>query len=354
MQVSPRHIAAGIALGASTAASFGATAAWSDATSGSSRERLAAAGYVPGFVGAGAAALAAPAMLVPAARPLARTVALVGGATALGLVAGKAVAHAVGIRPPAGQMADSALPDVQPKVARGESVKALAEIDRSADDIVVWVPGTMRKRIPGDFVAGVRDAFAGRDVSLVKLPTHPDYQIAQGVADSAEAVRQLVTELDEQRRPGQRILFAGESQGAWALNVALQDPQVRDAVDRVVVWGNPGIQPHQYDGAGDGKVLELTDDLDVVGRHVNGDAEIVLDTMSNFMDGDIGQVWRLPAIAVNNPHSTSLLIRSGLRLQTPGGFGRDPHNHREFMGAAARFLADAPIPATADAAARGD
>ena len=344
MQVSKPMVAAGIALGASTAASLGATAAWSRASSGSGRERLAAAGYMPGVIGAGAATLAAPTMLVPAARPIARHVALVGGAAALGLVAGKAVAHIAGIRPDSALHADTSLPPVNAAQATTEYEQTLADIDRTADDIVVWVPGTMRKRIPSYFTAGVRDAFRGRDVSLVKLPTHPDYQIAQGVADSAEAVRQLVRQLDEQRRPGQRILLAGESQGAWAMGVALEDPDVRDAVDRAVVWGNPGLQPHQYDGAGDGKVLELTDELDVVGRHVNGDSQLVLDAMSNFMDGDLTQAWRLPAIAVNNPHSTSLLLRSGLRIQTPGGFERDPHNHREFMGAAARFLSDAPIP----------
>ncbi|MCB0877507.1 MAG: hypothetical protein KDC46_00800 [Thermoleophilia bacterium] len=343
MQLSPRQIAVGVAFGASTAASFGATVAWATARSGSARELLACAGYLPGFTGAGAALVATPVLLAPRVRRVAGTVAAVGGASALGLVAGKAIAHRVGIRPPRTVFEDSMLPAANAAQARAERDATIAAIDRSADDIVVWVPGTMRRRIPSEFAQGITDAFDGRRVSLVKLPTHPDYQIVQGVADSAEAVRLIVRDLDEQRRPGQRILLAGESQGAWALEVAMQDPAVRDAIDRAVVWGNPGLQPHQYAGAGDGKMLEITDELDVVGRPVNGDPTLVTDALMNVMDGDAAQAWRWLAIGVNNPHSSYLLATSGLRLQTPGGFGRDPHNYREFMGTAARFLSDAPV-----------
>ncbi len=344
MQITPRHIALGATVAASAGASLGATAAWANARSGSWRERIAAAGYLPGTIGIAAAALSAPALLVPRARGVAGAIAGVGAAAAGGLLIGAVGARTFGMSAERGVFVDSRLPAVQPAIAAAESTATLAAIDRTADDVVIWVPGTMRNRIPGAFADGVSQAFDGRSVSLVKLPTHPDYQITQGVADSAEAVRLLVRELDATRRPGQRILLAGESQGAWSIGVALADPAVRDAVDRVVLWGNPGLQPHQFDGAGDGKVLELTDDQDVVGRPVSGDPELITDALIHVMEGDLWHAWRLPAIAVANPHSTSLLLRSAARLQTPDGFGRDPHNHREFMGAAARFLADAPEP----------
>jgi hypothetical protein len=273
-------------------------------------------------------------------------IAAVGGAAALGLVAGKIAAGVLGVNPQKQVMRDQDLPATSASVVASEVKATLDDLDRTADDLVIWVPGTMRGRIPGAFSDGVKQAFQGRDVSLVKLPTHPDYQIVQGVADSAESVRQIVRELDATRKPGQRILLAGESQGAWSLGIALQDPDVRDAVDRSVVWGNPGLQPHQFDGAGDGRMLELSDELDVVGRPVYGNPTLLTDALSGFMDGDVSQAWRLPAIAVNNGHSTTLLLRTAGRLLTPGGYDRDPHNHREFMGAAARFLADAPAPGT--------
>jgi hypothetical protein len=333
----------------SAAASLGATAAWSSAQgTGSVQEKLAALGYAPGTLGLGAAALAAPLLLVPKARPLAAAVAGFGAAATAGLVVGKVGAHAAGIDPARGVVTDDQLPEPDAERVRFEVDQTWDAIDRSAQDIVVWAPGTMRGYVPTAFADGVETAFGDRDVSLVKLPTHPNYQVVQGAADSAEALRQLVKRLDAERRPGQRILLAGESQGAWALDIALTDPAVRDAVDRAVVWGNPGLQPHQHDGAGDGKVLELTDELDVVGRPVSGDAGMVVDALTRVMDGDASQAWRWPAIAVNNAHSSSLLLRSGLRLMTPGGFDRDPHNHREFMGAAARFLADAPVPVASD------
>lgn len=342
MRLAPRHIALGATAAASAAAAVGATAAWAGASSGSWRERIAAIGYAPAVVGAAALVGSGLAMVVPAARPFARTAAALGGAALLGTVLGKAGAHAMGIRPERASMTDEQLPAVDPARAQLEARETLAAIDRSADDIVIWVPGTMRNRIPGAFSGGVEAAFGDRRVSLVKLPTHPDYQVTQGVADSAAAVRAIVGELAADRRPGQRILLAGESQGAWSIGVALEDPAVRSAVDRAVLWGNPGLQEHQFDGAGDGRVLELTDEQDVVGRHVNGDPVLVTDALMAVMDGDWTDAWRWPAIAVNNPHSASLMARSGLRLLTPGGYDRDPHNHREFMGAAARFLADAP------------
>lgn len=344
MQIAARQLVVAGTFAASAVASLGATAAWTGATDGSWRERIAAAGYLPGFVGIAAAAGGTLALALPVTRPAGRAMVAYGGAAALGMVAGKVAAHAVGIRPSRSTLADADLPALNQERSSFEYESTLKSIDRTAQDIVIWVPGTMRNRIPSSFTDGVKQAFEGRSVSLEKLPTHPDYQVVQGVVDSAEAVRMLVRELDEHRRPGQRILLAGESQGAWAMAVAMEDPDVRDAVDRAVVWGNPGVSPHQFDGAGDGRVLELTDDLDVVGRHVNGDPELVLGALTDFMDGDLTQLWRLPGIAINNAHSTSLLLRSGLRIQTPDGYGRDPHNHREFMGAAARFLADAPIP----------
>jgi hypothetical protein len=344
MRITPRQMLLTAAASTGAVGAFVGGAAWADARSGSWRERIAGAGYLPGTAGLAAAALAAPAMLVPRARGIAAAVAGTGAAAAGGLLVGAVGARMMGISADRGVLDDSRLPAVQPAVAAAESTTTLAAIDRTADDIVIWVPGTMRNRIPGAFADGVQQAFDGRSVSLVKLPTHPDYQITQGVADSAEAVRLLVRELDGTRRPGQRILLAGESQGAWSIGVALEDPTVREAVDRVALWGNPGLQPHQFDGAGDGTVLELTDDQDVVGRPVSGDPVLITDALIHVMEGDLWHAWRLPAIAVANPHSTSLLLRSAARLQTPDGFGRDPHNHREFMGAAARFLADAPVP----------
>ncbi len=166
----------------------------------------------------------------------------------------------------------------------------------------------------------------------------------QGVADSAEALRRMVPALTKAHENGQRSLLAGEILGAWALSVAMQDPKLAAIVDRSVVWGNPGFSEHQYDGAGDGKVLELTDELDVVGRTMHGDAEMVLDGITRTADGEWWNAWRVVGGMLNNPHEASLLARTGLRLTTPGGYERDPHNHREFMGAAARFLADAPEP----------
>ena len=363
MRIAPQWMRLGATTLGTGVLAAGATAAWAGADrTHRGRERIAAAGYAPGVLGTVAALTAGPTaaalalatagverlgyatpLAVTRALPVLRTTAAFGVAASAGLALGTTAARLGGATPPPLVLRDEDLPAADPARARLEADATYRRLDHDADDLVIWVPGTMRMSTPGDFRAGVRQAM-GADTAVVNMPARSDYQIPQGVADTSEALRLLLTRLDSERRPGQRILLAGESQGAWAMGVALADPKLSSIVDRAVVWGNPGVSQHQFDGAGDGHVLELSDEMDVIGRSLEGDAPMVLDGLGDTFDGHWTQAWRLPADFINNPFEAGLLARTGLRLLTPGGYERDPHNYHEFMGSAARFLADAPRP----------
>lgn len=358
-----------VALGSAVLAA-GATAAWAHADrEHPGLERIAAAGYAPGVIGAAAMATAGPiaiaaglthlgltkfggavtatargaatTALLGRAAGIAKGIAGVGVAAFAGMAVGTFAARTLGATPPPSVLRDDQLPAPNMERARMEADATYRRLDRSSPNLVVWVAGTMRTFTPDDFARGVHDAFDG-DVSLVNTPARDDYQIPQGVADTSAALRLLLTRLEAERAPGQRILLAGESQGAWAMSVALADPTLAKIVDRSVVWGNPGVGGHEHPGASDPKWLDFTDDLDVVGRGFVGDAGMVLDGITNTFDGHVSQAWRVPATAINNPAEGALLAATGGLLFAPDGYGLQTHNYREYMGAAARFLADAP------------
>ncbi|MCW2925889.1 MAG: hypothetical protein JWM98_3293 [Thermoleophilia bacterium] len=358
MGITPLQLRMGAVAVGSTALAAGGTAAWLGADrEHPGRERIAAAGYAPGVIGAAAAVTAGPVAVAMGLARLGNTAAegsllskvgrIAKGTTGLGLaavaglVAGTAAVRILGPAAHHAEVRDDQLPEPDMARAKLEADRTYDALDRSKPNLVVWVPGTMRPNTPGEFRDGVQAAM-GDAASLVNMPNRPDYQVQQGVADTSNALRLLLTRLEAERRPGQRILLAGESQGAWAMEVALQDPALAKVVDRAVVWGNPGVSPHQHDGAGDGKWLEMSEELDVVGRSLEGSGPMMLDGLTKVFDGDVSQVWRVPATMINNPHETELIAVTGLRLLTPGGYERDPHNYREFEGVAARFLADAP------------
>lgn len=348
VRIGARHVVvAGVGVTASTLAS---RAAFDGAERGGWREFAAAAASLPAG-GAVAGAVVGSAMLIaPPLRAAGRDTARLAAGGLAGLAGGLVAAEVLDLGTRPASVADAELPPADPGRVQSIVDETWRGIDTSQQDIVLWAPGTLRSAIPGEFVHGVEQAF-GPSVSVSKLPTRMDYQIMQGVADTAAALREIVARLHDQRRPGQRILLAGESQGSWAIGAALTDPQTRGAVDRTVLWGNPGISPHQFESGADPRVVELTDEYDVVAQPLRGDGPMVLEGLSDTFDGEWWNAWRLPAALLANPYPASLLARSGVRQLTPDGYGRDPHNYREHMSVAARLLADAPRP---EDASRGE
>lgn len=335
----------GVAAGASALAAAGATVAWAGARGPESpvRERLALAGYAPGLVGAGVAALAAPLLMVPRLRGGVGAAVGVGIAAAAGLVVGTGVAHLLGAQPARTVFEDRDLPAPNAAQARAEADSVLAALDRTKQDLVLWLPGTYMPGAPKAF----RDALTerlGSNVSLASFPTHNDYYVQRGAVDSAAALDLVVGDLARTRRPGQRILLAGDSQGAWSIGEAMQHPQVAAAVDRAVLTGNPGVSAHQYDDASDPKVRELFNEGDTVAADYRGDASLMVNAAERFLQGEPAQVLRMVPAVVNNPAAAVRAVSSAVSIRFFDGYEHDPHNYDPRAGEAVGWLAGAPRP----------
>ncbi len=238
--------------------------------------------------------------------------------------------------PPAVTPHPATLPAPDMQRAREDAELTLSEIDFSKDVIVLWLPGTNRSGIPITF-AGPAQAAWGAHLSLNELHYPASFDIRQGVATGAATLR-LVLEGIAARGGRHTVHLAGESQGAWAITETIADARMRHRVDRIALMSNPwGARNHFVDGH-DSRVMEMSRRVDLVARKVNGNIDDVLSAAEALLTGDIRVIPRLLAIAIRNPGSAALLAATGLRLLTPGGRDRDPHNYEDMMPAAIRFL----------------
>ncbi len=335
----------GIALGAGVAVGAGATALWQRSHGVQPvGEQLAGLGYTAGLVGLGAAVLAAPALLHSRTRPLARTVMGSGVAAIAGMAAGVAGTSLIAGRAPRAVLRDDQLPEPNQTKAKQIAQTVLDRVDRNAKDIVLWLPGTGIPKLSQTFVEAVRNK-VGAGASLVDFPCHNDFAVLQDTADSAEALRIVLRDLDERRTPGQRILLAGESQGAWSITNVVNEPEFADVADRVALTGNPGMNEHQYDGAAtDARVREFTNDGDVVAQDYHGDAQMMLDGGLRTMTGEPSNAWRIVGTAINNAPEAVPAIESAVRIAVLNDFASDPHNYDNRYPEVVEYLAGAPRP----------
>jgi hypothetical protein len=157
------------------------------------------------------------------------------------------------------------------------------------------------------------------------------------VATGVAALR-LVLEEIARRRPGRTVHLAGESQGAWVITETIADPRMRRRVDRAVLLSNPWAARHHYVDGHDPRIMEMSRRVDIVARRVNGDINQVLDAAEAVLKFDLRGLPTLVGVLARNPASAAMLAMTGLRLLTPGGRDRDPHNYEDMMPAAVRFL----------------
>lgn len=238
--------------------------------------------------------------------------------------------------PPAVTPNPAKLPAPDMQRAHADAAATLAGIDFSKEIIVLWLPGTNRSGIPATF-AGPAQAAWGAYLSLSELMYPASFDVRQGVATGVATLR-LVLEGIASRGGRHTVHLAGESQGAWVITETIADRKLRSIVDRIALLSNPwGARNHFVDGH-DSRIMEMSRRVDLVARKVNGDINDTLDAAEAVLRGDLRVIPRLLAVAIKNPGSAALLAATGLRLLTPGGRDRDPHNYEDMMPAAVRFL----------------
>ncbi|MCW2923122.1 MAG: Cutinase, partial [Thermoleophilia bacterium] len=219
------------------------------------------------------------------------------------------------------------------KAARKLADAALAKVDWSKPDLVVWVPATDEHYFPSAMRAGVKRQFGDR-ASTVLLDYPADWNFAESVSTGMEALRLFLAGVAE-HGGDRRVLLAGHSQGAWVIGDAMADPAVHAAVDRAVLLGDPGLAVTHYTDRRDAKVVEVTDRGDRLGAPVDG-REALLEGMSRIDRGDtVGGGAELAGVAVHNPQLATYLAA---RSVDPGQWKDDPHRYEHAMGDAATFL----------------
>lgn len=227
-----------------------------------------------------------------------------------------------------------ALPSVQQRIAA-----MLRRIDLDADPIVLYVRGTSER----DLRPEIREAF---DRVLPATAVHQvEYQaswrFAESVPDGVAVLRGVLEEIARRRRPGVRVLLAGESQGAWVAATVLADPVLSRVVTRAVLWGAPAAAPLDFADGHDPRVRELNNTGDIVtmdlGSRANATLVAAIDRLARR--DVIGGIVPILRYAVTHPSVLGALIAAQLwRVPVIGSRFPSPHGY-DFV-AGVQFLRD--------------
>lgn len=237
--------------------------------------------------------------------------------------------------PPANTPEPGRLPAPDMLQARRDAERTLAELDLTRQVIVLWLPGTNRSGIPVTFSAPAHAAW-GAYLSLAELRYPASLDVRRGVATGIATLEIVLAAI---AASGRHIVHvAGESQGSWVITEVLSNPRMRRIVDRAALLSNPWPASHHYVDGHDPRVLELDRRVDLVARRINGNVNDALEAAEGVLRFDLRAIPKLLKVAWNNPGSALLLASTGLRLLTPGGRDRDPHNYEDMMPGAVRFL----------------
>lgn len=243
-----------------------------------------------------------------------------------------------------------------PDLARAEhdANRALKLVDWSKRDIVVWVPGTSDHEPKPKLVDAVKATFPRSDSSFVTLDYVSTWELKSSAPTAVETVRRFLDGARRQLRPGQRLLIAGESQGAWAIGECLADPMLRRVVTRAAIFGHPQLAATHYEDAHDPGVLEQNHEGDPVSVPLKGDPNDAMEGISLLYTGKaLSNIPLLGRVLVQNTGVALTIIGNYLR-----GMGllpknpNDRHDYAQDFLEGARFLRSGSRPPAANPAPR--
>jgi hypothetical protein len=229
------------------------------------------------------------------------------------------------------------------RLARAAADRALANIDWSSHDIVVWVPGTDNRTFKPAFLEGVRKAWSTGGMTAVALDYQANWHLDTSEPTGAEALRLLLLGIAA-HGGSHRLLLAGESQGGWIVGDLLADPKYRRLVARATLLGHPSTALHHYDDGHDTGIREWTHPGDLVSTPFHGSRTDVLAAMQALHTGEIlPNLGSIVRAMVNNPllgvHALINTLRDKKILPADP---HDKHNYdMEFADAATFLHADA-------------
>ena len=221
-----------------------------------------------------------------------------------------------------------------------DRARALVEsIDWTRPVVVIWVPGTSGYDIPAHVAARLRAAGGPTAYGMSYQAT---WRLKDSVRDGEATLRAVLELVATRKRPGQRVVLLGESQGAWVISSILRDPRLAKLVDRASLVAHPALAPaHVHESTSvterlDSRVREFNSSTDVVTREVGKSADVVLDVVDSFARLDIGRALRgAGRILLTNPGLLQALVASQL-FRVKGE--TNPHASGDFMADAIAWI----------------
>lgn len=208
------------------------------------------------------------------------------------------------------------------KRAVHDARRALTAIDWSRRDVVVWMPGTSDHKPKPKLVEAIRATFPKSTSSFVTLDYVSTWELASSAPTAVATIRTFLTGARRRLRPGQRLLVAGESQGAWAIGEALADPMLRRVVTRAVLFGHPQLAATHYEDAHDLGVMEFNHAGDPVSVPLAGDPNDAMRAISLLYTGKaLADIPLLGRVLVQNTGVALTILGNYLR-----GLGLLPKN----------------------------
>lgn len=226
-------------------------------------------------------------------------------------------------------------PPAQPPVA--ERVAAiLRRIPAGSQRVVIWVRGTNDRSMRPDVRAAFDREMPGEQI--LEIDYEASWRFAESVPDGAAVLRGVLEAL-ARRRPRPQVMLAGESQGAWVISTALEDPSLAQVVTRAVLWGAPAAAPVDFADRHDPRVHEINHPGDIVTMDLGDAANQRLVSSIDKLAHRRYLAGLLPIVTFGLTHPAVLgrLIRAQL-WRIPGLGSKFPSPHGYDFIAGVRYL----------------
>lgn len=227
--------------------------------------------------------------------------------------------------------------------ARSDAAAALARIDWSKDDIVLWVPGTDGTDFMEKFREGFEKAWMGQSMTAVSMNYHGTWKLDTS-EPTGEATLRLVLAGIAAHGGHHRLLLAGLSQGAWMIGDVLADPAMRRVVTRAAIFGHPQVSLHHYDDGHDPAIREYDHPKDIIAMAIHGPRVQAIDAMQALYTGNIvPNLGVIVAAVAASPQVGLTAIANMLRDRHLLPKAKiDWHNYDDEYVQGAQWLHDAP------------
>lgn len=178
-------------------------------------------------------------------------------------------------------------------------------IDLTKDVIVLWVPGTSNHAIPDTFSSLVNQQFSSVSIHLVDYMA--SWSFSKSLPNGEYNLTAVLDYLSKHLRKGQRLMLAGESQGAWVISDVLSDSKYKSLVDKVVLLGHPGVSERHF--TNDSKVLEINHPQDVTTIPVNVDKKELAEHVERIVHCDVTALPYILKVGLLHPN---MLVSLGI------------------------------------------